>query len=201
MNNSNIITNIKFFKNQSELRHWFEKNFDKKTEQWIGFHKTKSGKASITWPQSVDEALCFGWIDGIRKSIDEKSYKIRFTPRKLRSIWSKVNLNRVAELTKLGLMQPSGLDIFNKRDAEKSNRYSFERESVLLKEEYEKKFKKNKNAWNFYESMPVSYKKPATWWVMSAKREETQLKRLEILIKDSEGGKKIPPLNIGTKSK
>ena len=114
MNNNNIITDIKFFKNQSELRRWFEKNFDKKTEQWIGFYKTNSGKSSITWSQSVDEALCFGWIDGIRKSIDETSYKIRFTPRNPRSIWSKVNINRVAELTKLGLMNPAGLDIFNK---------------------------------------------------------------------------------------
>ena len=196
MDNNN--TNIKFFKNQSELRLWFEKNHDKKTEQWIGFYKTNSGKASITWPQSVDEALCFGWIDGIRKSIDEKSYKIRFTPRKSRSIWSKVNINRVAELTKLGLMQPSGLHIFNKRDAEISNRYSFERESVILKEEYEKKFRKNKTAWNYFESLPVSYKKPAIWWVMSAKKEETQIKRLDILINDSEKGQKIPPLNIGT---
>jgi uncharacterized protein YdeI (YjbR/CyaY-like superfamily) len=196
MDNNN--TNIKFFKNQSELRLWFEKNHDKKTEQWIGFYKTNSGKANITWPQSVDEALCFGWIDGIRKSIDEKSYKIRFTPRKSRSIWSKVNINRVAELTKLGLMQPSGLHIFNKRDAEISNRYSFERESVILKEEYEKKFRKNKTAWNYFESLPVSYKKPAIWWVMSAKKEETQIKRLDILINDSEKGQKIPPLNIGT---
>jgi uncharacterized protein YdeI (YjbR/CyaY-like superfamily) len=185
---------IKFFKTQSDLRKWFEKNHDKKIEQWVGYCKINSGKASINWQQSVDEALCFGWIDSVRYSIDDKSYKIRFTPRKPGSIWSKVNINRVAELTKLGLMHTSGLEVFNKRDAEKSNRYSFEREEVTLKEEYEQKLKKNKTAWKYFESQPISYKKPATWWVMSAKREETQIKRLDILIKNSETGMKIPPM-------
>lgn len=194
-NPNDKINKIKFFKTQSDLRKWFEKNHDKLSELWIGYYKIKTGKASITWKQSVDEALCFGWIDGIRYSIDDESYKIRFTPRKPRSIWSKVNINRVNELIKLGLMRPSGLTVFKNRDADKSNRYSFERDKIVLNPEYDKKLSKNKKAYEFFESMPLSYRKPATWWIMSAKREETQLKRLEILINCSENGKKIPPLN------
>jgi uncharacterized protein YdeI (YjbR/CyaY-like superfamily) len=187
-------TQIKFFKTQSDLRKWFESNHTKLDEQWIGFYKIKTGKPSIIWSQSVDEALCFGWIDGIRKSIDENSYKIRFTPRNPKSNWSKVNINRVNELTTLGLMRPAGLEIFNKRDADKSNRYSFERENVKLTKEFEAQFRKNKSAWEFFQLMPVSYRKPAIWWVMSAKRPETQLKRLETLISDSASNQKIPPL-------
>lgn len=192
---------IRFFKTQKDFRKWLEKNHKKNNELWVGYYKKSSGKASIDWPQSVDEALCFGWIDGIRKSIDGESYKIRFTPRKPGSIWSTVNLKRAKELINLGIMQPAGLEAFNKKDEKKINRYSFERENVKLDNEYEKKFKLNKKAWEFFQSMAPSYKKPTVWWVISAKQEETRLKRLSILIECSESGEKIPQMKWGDKSK
>jgi len=192
---------IRFFKTQKYFRKWLEKNHKKNNELWVGYYKKSSGKLSIDWPQSVDEALCFGWIDGLRKSIDGESYKIRFTPRKPGSIWSAVNLKRAKELINLGLMQPAGLEAFNKKDEKKINRYSFERENVKLDKKYEKKFKLNKEAWEFFQSMTPSYKKPTVWWVMSAKQEETRLKRLSILIDCSESGEKIPQMKWGDKSK
>jgi uncharacterized protein YdeI (YjbR/CyaY-like superfamily) len=183
-----------FFAKQSDLRKWFEKNHDKKEELWIGYYKTKSGKQSISWPQSVDEALSFGWIDGIRKSIDESSYVIRFTRRKPDSIWSAINIKKVEELTRLGLMHPAGIEAFDKRDEKKSRVYSFEQKTIELEDIYEKQFKRNKKAWKFFQSQPPSYQKPAMWWVMSAKQESTKQKRLGILIKDSQEGQKISPL-------
>jgi uncharacterized protein YdeI (YjbR/CyaY-like superfamily) len=183
-----------FFTRQSQFRKWMEKNHDKESELWVGFYKKDSGKDSITWPQSVDEALCFGWIDGIRKSIDSISYMIRFTPRKSTSIWSSINIKRANELSELGLMDPAGIAVFKNRDEKKSNQYSFEQKSVKLDEEFEKKFRANKKAWNHFQSMAPSYKKTATWWVMSAKQEETRLRRLNILIKDSGMSQKIGPL-------
>jgi len=192
---------IKFFKTPDDFRKWLEKNHNKNNELWVGFYKKSSGKPSIDWPQSVDQALCFGWIDGLRKSIDEESYKIRFTPRKPGSIWSAVNLKRAEELIGLSLMQPAGLEAFNKKDEKKINRYSFERENVKLDKEYEKKFKSNKKAWDFFQSMVPSYRKPSLWWLMSAKQEETRLKRLNILISCSEAGEKIPQMKSADKSK
>lgn len=180
-----------FFAKQSDLRKWFEKNHDKAAELWVGYYKVNSGKESITWQQSVDEALCFGWIDGIRKSVDEISYTNRFTPRKPNSTWSAINIKRVAELTRLGLMHPAGLHVFHKRDKEKSEKYSYERKTVQLDKDYEARFKKNKRAWDFFQSQPPSYQKPATWWVVSAKQEATRLKRLETLIADSEAQLRI----------
>lgn len=115
-----------FFKNKNELRKWFDKNHNLLTEQWIGYYKVNSGKESVTWSESVDEALCFGWIDGIRKSIDDKSYKIRFTPRKPSSSWSAVNISKIEKLTQLGLMKPEGISVFNKRKDNKSKLYSYE---------------------------------------------------------------------------
>ncbi len=183
-----------FFANQSELRKWFEKNHDKEQELWVGYYKTVSGKPGITWPQSVDEALCFGWIDGVRKSIDENSYVIRFTHRKPKSIWSAINIKKVEELTKRGLMHPAGIEAFNKRNEEKSRIYSFEQKNIQLDKKYENQFKQNKKAWQFFQSQPPSYQRPAMWWVMSAKQETTKQKRLDELIKDSEAGQRISRL-------
>jgi uncharacterized protein YdeI (YjbR/CyaY-like superfamily) len=165
-----------------------------KKELWLGFYKTNSGKPSITWPQSIDEALCFGWIDGIRKSIDETSYVIRFTPRKPGSIWSAVNIRKIEELTKNGLMHPAGVKAFNKRDEKKSKIYSFEQKNIQLDKKFEKLFKQNKQAWKFFLSQPPSYQKPALWWIVSAKQETTKQKRLNTLIKDSEEGQRIKQL-------
>lgn len=182
---------IRFFSTQADLRKWFLKNYEKLAEQWVGFYKKGSGMQSITWPESVDEALCFGWIDGIRKSIDEESYKIRFTPRTPRSIWSAVNIKRANELVELGLMQPSGLAEFEKRDDERSRVYAYEQKTVELSGKYISIFKRNKKAWTFFQTQPSSYRKPATWWVMSAKQEATRLKRLNTLIADSAAGMRI----------
>ncbi len=189
---------VTFFAKQSELRKWFEKNHDQGQELWVGYYKKDSGKPSITWPESVDEALCFGWIDGVRKSINEVSYSIRFTPRKPKSIWSAVNIKRVKELERLGLIRPAGLAAFGRRDEKKSEIYSYERRSVSLNEKYEMKFRKNKKAWDFFRSQVPSYRQPAIGWVMSAKQEETRMKRLAALIKDSQTGQKIPSLRRPT---
>ena len=188
-----------FFKRPSDLRKWFEKNAGTATQLLIGFYRVATGKPSITWSQSVDEALCFGWIDSVRNSIDEESYCIRFTPRKPGSIWSAVNIKKVAELKKLGLMKPKGLELFAMMDKNKLQTYSFERSVVEFSSQSEKIFKANKKAWQFFQQMPPSYKKPATNWVMSAKQEATKLSRLTTLISDSEQGKKIKPLDYPRK--
>jgi len=188
-----------FFTNSSKLRKWFERNYDKKKELLVGFHKAHTGKPSITWSESVDQALCFGWIDGIRKSLGETSYTIRFTPRKPGSIWSDINIKKVEELTKKGLMYAAGIEAFSKRDEEKSRVYSYERNNLQLDKNFVTQFRQNKKAWKFFQSQPPSYQKPVISWVMSAKQEETKLKRLATLIKDSEEGQRIKQLRRNTK--
>jgi uncharacterized protein YdeI (YjbR/CyaY-like superfamily) len=183
---------FKFFKSPSDLRKWFERHHALEQELWVGYYKKDSDKPSITWPQSVDEALCFGWIDGIRKSIDDLSYKIRFTPRKPRSIWSAVNIKRAGELSEQGLMQPAGLKAFRAREENRSGIYSYEQRSPELPDQYGKKLKKNFAAWKFFHAQPPSYRKAANWWVVSAKKEETRLKRLDNLIQHSARGQRIP---------
>ena len=190
-----------FFKNQKELRKWFEKNHDREKEIWVGFYKKDSGKANFTWSQSVDQALCFGWIDGIRKSIDVYSYMIRFTPRNPKSNWSTINIKKINELTELGLMHPAGIEAFKKREEKRSEIHSFEQRRIKLNKKYELKIKSNKKAWKFFQALPPSTKKQSIWWVMSAKKEETQLRRLDIIIKSSDEGKKLPLLRIGKKEK
>jgi uncharacterized protein YdeI (YjbR/CyaY-like superfamily) len=190
----------RFFKSPEEFRKWLEANHSGPAELWVGFYKKGSGKPSITWPESVDEALCFGWIDGIRKSLDEDSYTIRFTPRKPRSTWSAVNISRAGELIRKGLMTPSGMAAFQARKENRSGIYSYEQRSVDLPEQYGKKFKANRKAWEYYQSRPVSYRKAVNWWVISAKREETRMKRLEKLMEDSERGQTIPQLTRARKT-
>ena len=192
---------ILFFSSQSHLRKWFEKNHNKADELWVGYYKKGAGKPSITWQESVDEALCFGWIDSIRKSIDDESYTNRFTPRREGSTWSAVNTKRIKELIKLGLVKPSGLEVFKQRDEKKTNRYSFEQKKAKFPSEFEKKFKINKKAWKYFQTLPPSAKRLSTWWVIGAKREETKLKRLEVLIQCSEEKRKIPPLIVSKKDK
>jgi uncharacterized protein YdeI (YjbR/CyaY-like superfamily) len=190
-----------FFKTPSDLRKWFAANHASLAEIWVGFYKKDSGKPSITWPQSVDEALCFGWIDGIRKSIDDLSYKIRFTPRKTRSIWSSVNIKRAQELIEQGLMQPAGLKAFAAREENRSGIYSYEQRSPELPDQYAKKLKKDRTAWKFFQEQPPSYRKAANWWVQSAKKEETRLKRLERLIQLSAARQRIPQFTALKKTK
>ncbi len=190
----------KFFATPKDFRKWLEKNHDKATELSVGFYKKGTAKRSITWPESVDQALCFGWIDGIRHSIDEESYRIRFTPRKQRSIWSAVNMKRMGELIAEGLVHQAGLDAFAKRNEQRSKIYAYENEMTKLSRPYVAKFRKNKKAWEFFESQPPSYKKTALWWVASAKQEATRDKRLETLIKDSENGERIAHLRRNSAS-
>lgn len=180
-----------FFKTPLDFRKWLSKYHARETELWVGFYKKDSGKSSITWPESVDEALCYGWIDGVRKRVDEISYKIRFSPRRARSIWSAVNIGRVAELTREGRMQPPGDKAFAARLENKSGIYAYEQRQPELPEEYAKELRKNKAAANFFESQPPSYRKLAMWWVVSAKREETRLKRLQKLIAVSAESQRI----------
>ena len=185
---------LKFFKTQPELHKWFVKNHSKLNEQWIGFRKTASGKKSIAYAEALDEALSFGWIDGLRKSIDSQSYMIRYTPRKPKSIWSAVNIKRAGELIKLRLMQPAGLKTFKERDEKRANLYSYERENASLGRNFEKIFKQNKKAWSYFQSEAPWYRRTASHLVISAKQEATRLRRLNTLIKDSENGRRIKEL-------
>lgn len=182
-----------FFPTPNDFRQWLEKYHQTEKELLVGFYKVSSGKPSMTWPQSVDQALCFGWIDGVRRSIDEESYCVRFTPRKPKSYWSGVNIKKVNELIQLGLMQPSGLEAFSKISAERSEVYSFEQSAVELGETYEALLKRNNQAWENFNAMAPSYKKLAIWWVTTAKQEATRLKRLAALIEDSAAGRKARP--------
>ena len=188
-----------FFKSQSDFRKWLEKNHDKEKELLLGYYKISSGKPSLTWSQSVDEAICFGWIDGIRRSIDSESYMIRFTPRKTTGNWSAVNLKKVEELTKLGLMTPSGIQIFKKRKLANTKQYSYENSGYSLNEKFLRRLKANKKAWAFFSTQAPSYQKVTTKWILTAKREETQLSRLQTLITDSEAGRRIKSMNYKSK--
>ena len=177
-----------FFSKQSDFRKWLQKNHKRETELLVGFYKVGSGKPSMTWSQSVDEALCFGWIDGVRKSIDKDSYQIRFTQRKPTSIWSAINIRKIGELTKQGLMQAAGLASFEKRIESKSKIYSYENDEKEFTRDLKKQFKANKKAWEYFQSLAPSYRKVSTHWVMSAKQESTKIKRLNELIADSARG-------------
>jgi uncharacterized protein YdeI (YjbR/CyaY-like superfamily) len=181
----------KFFRTPADFRSWLEKNRATATELWVGFYKKDSGKPSITWPESVDQALCFGWIDGIRKAIDEISYQIRFTPRRRGSIWSAFNIKRAEELVRQKQMRPSGLKAFAARVENKSGIYSYEQRSTELKQPYAKLLKKNKIASNFFEKQPPSYRKMIGWWIVSAKKEENRMARLAKLITGSAKGKRL----------
>ncbi len=186
------MVDVIFFNNQEEFSDWLEEHHAEASELWVGYFKKNTGRASLTWSISVDTALCFGWIDGIRKTIDEQSYKIRFTPRKMTSGWSAVNVKKVKALIQLGKMKPAGMHLFNNRT--ETQGYSSEQRNVPLAREYEEKIKANQSAWLFFTNLAPSYKRDSIWWIMNAKKEETRLKRLGILIASSEAGLKIPIL-------
>ena len=184
-----------FFATPAQFRVWLEGHHDTVTEAWVGLHRKSSREPSISWPEAVREALCYGWIDGIRKTIDERSYMIRFTQRKQSSTWSRINTNLANELIEQGRMQPSGLRAFHLREANESGRYSYEqRKTVKLDPNFEARFKRNPRAWYFFQSKPPSYRTPAIWWVMDAKQNETRQRRFARLLEDSEKGRTIPPL-------
>jgi uncharacterized protein YdeI (YjbR/CyaY-like superfamily) len=188
--NTNQMISI-FFHDQKEFRRWLEKNHKSESELLVGYFKVSSKKPSMTWSQSVDEALCFGWIDGVRRSIDNESYCIRFTPRKSTSIWSNINIKKAEELKRKGLMKQSGLEVFNNRKTSKSGIYSFENETSNLKDSFENTFKASKLAWEFFLKQAPSYQKTIFHWIMSAKQEKTQLSRLNKTIVASKKQQRI----------
>ena len=180
-----------FFSTPAAFRRWLQRRHASAAELWVGFHKKGSGRPSITWPESVDQALCFGWIDGIRKRLDEESYVIRFTPRRRGSIWSAINTRRVGALERAGLMRPAGRAAFAARRSDRSGVYSFEQRPQKLPARYEKLFRARPRAWAYFSARPPGYRRIATWWVVSAKQEATRARRLETLIDESEGGRLI----------
>ena len=182
----------RFFRTSAAFRIWLDANHARTSELLVGFYRKDSGRASITWPESVDEALCYGWIDGVRRSIDEHSYSIRFTPRKPKSIWSNVNIAKVETLTRDGRMMPAGLAAYALRDPARSGIYAFEKEAAVFDAEAERAFRNSKSGWAFFQEQPAGYRRLATHYVVSAKRPETRAKRLAALIMHSARGERIP---------
>ena len=193
---------VTYFATPAAWRRWLEVHHATAPELLVGFHKKGSGQPSITWPEAVDGALCFGWIDGVRRRIDDTRYSIRFTPRRARSIWSAVNVGRVAALTASGLMTPAGLRAFAGRSDARTGIYAFEQhEAAVLAPADEKRLRANQKAWAFFQARPPSYQRTVTWWITSAKQEATRQRRLTALIDDSAAGKTVKHLTPAAKTK
>lgn len=190
-------TSPRYFATPADFRAWLVAHHATAGELLVGFYKKGSGKPSITWPESVDEALCVGWIDGVRRRIDDERYSIRFTPRRPRSIWSNVNTKRVEVLTREGRMLPAGLAAFAKRDAKRSGIYSFEREHAALPPAFMKALRANRKAWAYFTTTAPYYQRLVAHWVTSAKKEETRERRLATLVGCCAKGEKIPGYPIG----
>ena len=180
-----------FFESAAHFRRWLAKNHDSQSELWLGMYKKASGKGGITYKDALDEALCFGWIDGVRKSLNDEAFVQRFTPRKAKSYWSAVNTKRANELIKEKRMAAPGLKVFEARDQALTARYSFEREAPVFEAAHLKAFKANRAAWDFFEKQPPGYRRLATFYVTSAKRPETRAQRLDRVISTSAAGKRI----------
>ena len=180
-----------FFPSQAEFREWLEKNHETEAELIVGYYKVKTGKPSMTWSESVDQALCFGWIDGIGRSLGDESHTVRFTPRRPKSIWSSINIAKIEKLIKEGLMKPAGIAAFAKRDEKRSSIYSHESKPKELSLEFEKLFKEDANAWEFFNKQAPSYIRTCVFLIMTAKQEKTKLSRLEKLISASREGKRV----------
>ena len=191
----------RFFTNPNELRMWFRENYNKTGELWVGYYKKNSGIPSIDWPESVDAALCFGWIDGIRKRHGEKTYKIRFTPRRPKSRWSARNVARMEALIAEGLVEEAGLSAFNGRDPARQAADARDRKEVRLPKEYESRIKADREAWRYFQSARPSYRKQVAFWIQSAKKEETKRRRLDVLVESSKRGEPIPPLRWSVRGK
>jgi uncharacterized protein YdeI (YjbR/CyaY-like superfamily) len=185
----------KFFATQAAFREWLEQNHERESEVLVGFHKKGSGKPSITWPEAVEEALCFGWIDGVRRSVDDESYVNRFTPRRPGSTWSAVNIAKAKALIAGGRMTPAGARVFERGADERAAKSSYEqRHGSSLTDAQKREFRKSRSAWAWFQAQPPSYQRAAAYWVVSAKRDETKQRRLATLIKDSAAGRRVPPL-------
>ena len=180
-----------FFPSQNEFRAWLAKNHGREKELLVGFYKVGTGRPSMTWSESVDQALCFGWIDGVRRRLDDESYTIRFTPRRPNSIWSAINIKKVEDLTRAGLMMPAGVEAYKMRDEKKSAIYAYEKRPGDFDPQTEKEFKKNREAWEFFGRQPAGYRRLCVHYVMSAKQEKTRTSRLAKLILVSKAGKRL----------
>jgi uncharacterized protein YdeI (YjbR/CyaY-like superfamily) len=181
----------RFFKGPAHFRRWLERHGAKRTELWVGYYKKGTGRASMTWPESVDEALCFGWIDGIRKAVDEFSYTIRFTPRRPTSIWSAVNIRNVQRLVTAGRMRPAGMAAFDARRENRCEIYSYEQRPRDLPESLARRMRRNTPAWQFFQAQPPGYRRQMIWWIVSARTEETQRKRLARLTEASAAQQRV----------
>jgi uncharacterized protein YdeI (YjbR/CyaY-like superfamily) len=179
------------FKSAAEFRRWLETHHAIDRELWVGFYTKASAKGGLTYPEAVDQALCFGWIDGVKKRVDEASYMHRFSPRTRNSYWSAVNTKRFKQLVKCGVVAPPGLEVFERRDQKKTEKYSFERKTAAFDAVIERAFKANANAWTFFRAQPPGYQRVLTFWVMSAKQEETRLRRLAMLAEKSAKGERV----------
>ena len=185
-----------FFSSEKELRNWLEQHHESETELWVGFYRKATGKQAFSWSQSVDQALCFGWIDGVRKTLDDERYIQRFTPRRPNSNWSAINVAKVKELTEKGLMRPAGIAAFERRRQDKTAIYSYERRGEARFDKVQlARFKDNKGAWDFFSSQAPWYRRTATYWVVSAKKPETRERRLATLIEDSTAGRRLRQLS------
>jgi uncharacterized protein YdeI (YjbR/CyaY-like superfamily) len=180
-----------FFATAADFNRWLKRHHATARELWVGFHKRHTGTPSITWPESVDEALCYGWIDGVRRSRDAESYMIRFTPRRPGSNWSEVNLRKARALIRAGRMQPAGRAAYDARDGRKARRYSFENRPRTLPSAYLKLVKVDPDAWAFFQAQPAGYRRTVAWWIMSAKQEETRRRRLATLIQSSRDQRRV----------
>jgi uncharacterized protein YdeI (YjbR/CyaY-like superfamily) len=183
-----------YFTSPDEFRAWLEANHERESALLVGFHKRDSNVSSMTWAEAVDEALCFGWIDGVRRRVDDDRYTIRFTPRKPGSTWSDRNITRIAALIEQARMHSSGIRAFEARTEDNSRIYSFEQDSVAFDPEHERQFKEHGDAWAYFQQQAPWYQRAAIWWVVSAKRESTRERRLAQLIEDSSNQRTIAPL-------
>ena len=194
-----LIVKIKYFKSASEFRRWLEVNHGRRYELWVGFYKKDSGKGGLTYAEAVDEALCFGWIDGLKKRVDELSYTHRLSPRKPRSNWSRINILHAERLKNAGRMTPAGLEASAAREPERSGVYSFENAPRKLAAADEKQFKSDKTAWEFFQRQPPGYQRLAIWWMVSAKKPETRARRLSHLIAESRNARRIGLVSASNK--
>jgi uncharacterized protein YdeI (YjbR/CyaY-like superfamily) len=185
---------VSFFASTDELRDWFDANHQTADELWLGYHKKATGRPTITWSDAVDEALCVGWIDSVRYSLDDERSAQRFTPRRKGSVWSAINLRKVAELTEQGRMRPAGLAAFEARDPDRTAIYSYERDAAALTDDETARIRANAAAWGDWERRPPSYRRTITYWIASAKKPETRARRLDALIDASATGEPVGPM-------
>jgi uncharacterized protein YdeI (YjbR/CyaY-like superfamily) len=184
-----------FFDTAADLRGWFAEHHETEPELFVGYWKKGSGRGGVTHPEAIEQALCFGWIDSIGRSIDQQSYQVRFTPRRKGSVWSSVNIAKIAELTERGLMQPAGLRVFAERKPDRVAVYSYEQPAdAVLADEQAARFRAEPAAWEWFSGQAPSYRRAAVHWVVSAKRPDTRERRLNQLITASASGQKVPPL-------